>query len=340
MKLKLVEWLACPGCGEDLILAISRAGQTATWEAHWAIGEDREEQEILEGELKCRGCSTRYPIREGIPRLLPAGAEPGPGTGHRWTEFEEAVPEFEESFRDLIQPLSEADFMGRLVLDAGCGFGRHAFFAARFGAEVVALDHSSEAIASAAKNLGDHVRVHLVQGDVLHPPFKKGVFDITYSFGVLHHLTAPKEAFLKLGETVRPGGRLCLWVYGPRQGITRIVVGALRGATAEMSASQLHNVSRVIAAGLRVFSHTPYAVLKNVPGLRSMVTHLPVHDHARWPFGVVVADVYDRLKVPVTAWFPGEQLEVWYAEGGYADISVTRRVRNNESFRSTGVKRS
>ena len=38
-------------------------------------------------------------------------------------------------------------------------------------------------------------------------------------------------------------------------------------------------------------------------------------------------------------YFTGEELEVWYADAGYADIRVSRRVRNSESFRATGVRR-
>jgi SAM-dependent methyltransferase len=228
------------------------------------------------------------------------------------------------------------------VLDAGCGFGRHAFFAARYGAEVVALDHSIEAVTSAARNLADQQRAHVVLGDIQRPPLRRASFDLVYSFGVLHHLDDARAAaatFLTLTDLVRPGGRLSLWAYGPRQGITRIVTGALHGATSEMNPDQLHRFSRAIASGLRVFSHTPYAFLRQVPLLRSVVSHLPVHDHYRWPFPVVVADVFDRLRVPVNAYFTGEELERWYAEAGYADIAVSRRVRNNESFCSTGVRR-
>jgi hypothetical protein len=72
---------------------------------------------------------------------------------------------------------------------------------------------------------------------------------------------------------------------------------------------------------------------------RSLVTHLPVHDHSQWPFDVVVADIYDRLRVPLTGTYTGEELEKWYAEAGYADIEVTRRVRNTEGFVGRGVKR-
>ena len=43
---------------------------------------------------------------------------------------------------------------GDLVLDLGCGFGRHAFEAARRGASVVALDAGPEEVAQVRATLG------------------------------------------------------------------------------------------------------------------------------------------------------------------------------------------
>ena len=47
--------LCCPVCKGDLVLVI----------------EKEDETEILEGELLCSACDVKYPIREGIPNLLP-----------------------------------------------------------------------------------------------------------------------------------------------------------------------------------------------------------------------------------------------------------------------------
>ena len=118
-----------------------------------------------------------------------------------------------------------------------------------------------------------------------------------------------------------------------------LATGALRGAAAAMTPEQLHTFSRVIATGLRVFSHTPYRFLSPVPPFGWLLSALPVHDHHKWPFDVVVADIYDRLRVPVTGTFTGEQVERWYAEAGYADIRVSRRLANTESFRGLGSRR-
>jgi uncharacterized protein YbaR (Trm112 family) len=55
MKRLLLDVLCCPVCKGDLLLQV------------------REEtgDEIVEGELICAACRVNYPIREGIPDLLP-----------------------------------------------------------------------------------------------------------------------------------------------------------------------------------------------------------------------------------------------------------------------------
>ncbi len=50
-----MEILCCPVCKGDLILQV----------------EAENEEEVLEGTLLCGACAATYPIREGIPNLLP-----------------------------------------------------------------------------------------------------------------------------------------------------------------------------------------------------------------------------------------------------------------------------
>lgn len=349
MKYRLLPWLACPACkSARLALETRRVETRPITVGHFEPGETDlpgvdlargEEREVIEGALHCQDCGAIYPVREGIPRLLPPGTEPGPESAHRWTTFDSAFPEWEENFLDLSDPLKPADFLGKLVLDAGCGFGRHAYYAARYGAEVVAMDSSGDAVASAQRNTANLERVHLVQGDLLNPPFREETFDMTLSFGVLHHLERAEDAMEALTSVTRPGGRLSLWVYGPRQGAALSLTNALRGLATGLEPEELYRLSQGIASGLRLFSHTPYRALQHVPVAKSVVSHLPIHDHHRWPYAVVVADVYDRLRIPVRRWFTGRELEVWYSEKGFADVVVSRRVRNTETFRATGVRR-
>ncbi len=348
MKYRLLSWLCCPECrSDDLRLETVKTAVVPILSCQFESGEDPagvdldrlEEQVVLSGAIHCGDCASVYPIRDGVPRMMPKGAREGPPSPHAETILDIARPEWEMNFQELMAPIKPGEFLGKLVLDAGCGFGRHAFFAARYGAEVVCLDSSPDAVNAAQRNLGGLARAHVIQGCIHTPPFRDELFDLTYCLGVLHHLEDPKGAFRNLGATVRPGGRLSLFVYGPRQGLTLTASNVLRSATKEMSTDQLMQFSGVVARGLRLFSHTPYRALRHLPLAQDVVSHLPVHDHHQWAFEVVVADVYDRLRVPVHHWFTGEELEGLLTDDGYVDVQVTRRVRNNETFRATGIRR-
>ena len=68
-------------------------------------------------------------------------------------------------------------FKGKVVLDAGCGKGRHSSLAQQWGArEVIGLDLSDavETAFAAARHLRN---VHVVQGDICQLPFAR-VFDM------------------------------------------------------------------------------------------------------------------------------------------------------------------
>lgn len=349
MKYRLLPLLACPACrNPDLTLDARRTETRTITRGHFESTEGvppgvdldrRTEIEVLEGALHCPDCGATYLIREGIPRMLPPGSEEGPATAHRWSTFPGGARAWEQAFLDLLAPLQAPDFLGKLVLDAGAGYGRFATTAARYGAEVVALDSSGDAVASAAHNCADQHRVHVIQGDLLRPPLREERFDLVMAFGVLHHLDDPQAAFTALGELLRSGGRLAMQVYGLRQGATLAVSETLRSITTGLEPDELHKVSRVISRGLRIFSHTPYRFLNRVPVAGSVVSHLPVHEHHQWPYDVVVADVYDRLRIPVKRWFNREKVEQMYLAEGYTDVSVVRRVRNNETFQAMGRRR-
>ena len=349
MKYRVLEWLACPACrGSDLVLEIRKTSADETYHGAWAEDEqdlpglDHEGRallEIMEGAIHCKDCSAIYLITDGIPRMIQEESEEHLASGHRWTKFHGEAPEYEENFRDMTHPMSPKDYLGKLVVDLGCGFGRHAYYAARYGAEVLCIDNAPDAVASAQANCEGLPRVHVVQGDMTNPPVRDECADFVFCFGVLHHLADPRAAFGAIKQVLKTNGRLQLWVYGPRQGSVAMVSRSLHGAASGMEDERLHQFSRWISSGLRLFSHTPYRVLRHTPVMKSVVSHLPAHDHHKWPFDVVVADVYDRLRVPVTAYIMGEELERWFADEGYSDIQVTRRVRNNESFRGMGTRR-
>ena len=115
---------------------------------------------------------------------------------------------------------------GDRLLDLGCGFGRHAYQAARLGAEVVALDFGADevrnvrdtfgAMAEAGELDADKSRVGSVQGDALHLPFADGLFDRVIASEILEHIPDDQTAMAELARVLRPGGSMAVTV--PRCG--------------------------------------------------------------------------------------------------------------------------
>ena len=106
---------------------------------------------------------------------------------------------------------------GDLILDAGAGFGRHAFEAARRGARVVALDYAADevvttrntfaAMAAAGEITADRF-VSGLRGDATRLPFADNTFDCVVTSEVLEHIQADTAAIAELFRVLKPGGVL------------------------------------------------------------------------------------------------------------------------------------
>ncbi|HUC23346.1 MAG TPA: methyltransferase domain-containing protein [Streptosporangiaceae bacterium] len=104
---------------------------------------------------------------------------------------------------------------GTRLLDLGCGAGRHAFEAARRGAEVVALDtdHSElqhvRATAAAMAEAGQiqaPAGLASAAGDATRMPFPDCSFDLVIAAEVLEHISADQRALTEISRVLRPGG--------------------------------------------------------------------------------------------------------------------------------------
>ena len=153
----------------------------------------------------------------GIPRFVDSDAY-AESFSFEWqrhvrTQLDSAASDESERTFTEKTGLTPADVAGKLVLDAGCGMGRFADVVSRWGGHVVGIDLSL-AVEAAHANLAGRENVRIMQADLFHLPFPPGTFDIVYSIGVLHHTPDCEKAFRQLVPFVRPGGRLCVWVYG------------------------------------------------------------------------------------------------------------------------------
>jgi len=110
---------------------------------------------------------------------------------------------------------------GDLLLDLGCGFGRHAFEAARHGAKVVASDHAHDELVSVRATFGAMAEAGevkeegctgTVRGDGTRLPFADGAFDRIIASEVLEHIPHDADALAELSRVLRPGGTIAVTV--------------------------------------------------------------------------------------------------------------------------------
>ncbi len=104
-----------------------------------------------------------------------------------------------------------------LVLDAGCGEGRHCFGVLERGADVVGLDLDFASLRAASGRLRDRASelgsVGAVnQGDAFHLPYRDNTFDRVICSEVMEHVHDYVGAARELARVTKPGGRLAITI--------------------------------------------------------------------------------------------------------------------------------
>jgi len=179
---------------------------------------------------------------------------------------------------------------GAKFLDAGAGFGRHAFEAARQGATVFALDYASEEVVMTrntfgamleAKEITEQAYGGVLRGDATKLPFADNTFDCVVTSEVLEHIQDDVSAISELHRVLKPGGSLGVtvpswwpekinWMLSDEYHAPKSVGGHVR----IYSATELK--AKLRSAGLEVTDshhahalHSPYWWLKCAVGPRN-----------------------------------------------------------------------
>jgi len=302
MKEKLLEYLACPLCRGTLRCEITQISADFPW------------KEILDGSLHCRQCQKAYPIRAGIPRLIPDQQveevqKTVDGFGYEWNKFNRQIADTymsqQQNFYDFIHPVTAGFFEGKRVLDAGCGMGRFLKLGAEFGStEIIGVDLSAT-VDAAYGNTCRLPNAHVVQGDILRLPFKT-CFDYIFSVGVLQFLPEPRRGFQEL--TRLPHSFLYL-------------ISCMLGA--------------VLFAGLNIV----YRPANEWKILKKIGPRLPKNEYlyytARLSYHEITSVIFDHLVPQLVVYLSKAELIDWFEKEQLHQIEISSR--NNMSWRAHGV---
>ena len=298
----------------------------------------------MEGELRCSSCASSFPITSGIPRFANleevesdkhATAE---NFGWQWKHFTHQDARYAEQFLGWIAPVTPEFFRGKVVLEGGCGKGRHTLLAAQWGAhEVIGVD-LSEAVETAFAATRSAPNAHVVQADIFRLPLARK-FDYAFSVGVLHHLPDPRQGFLSLASKVKPGGHVTAWIYGAENNewIVRLVNPVREKITSRIDRRALLHLSKIPAAGLFLATKLIYGPLNRRGS--TLGQHLFYNDYlsAIAPFGWRDQHliVFDHLVAPTAFYITREEFESWWRDVGATDVVIS--WHNKNSWRGTGM---
>ena len=323
-----MHYIVCPFCEESLDLKITK----------------QEGPEIIEGELSCKKCRRAYPITRAIPRIIPEAMEvkqykTANAFGYQWKKWKEMSQLYTPEFLDYLKPLPGEALTGKLVLDAGCGMGRLLIPAAGFKPKALIGFDLSEAVEVAYENAKPYPFVHIIQGDIYNPPFRKNSFDFIYSIAVLHHLPDPKKGFLKLVEYVKPKGTMFTWVYGHEgnEVFLAIFEPFRKYVTVFLPRKVLEPIALFLAALMWLIVQLIYKPLNflKIGGFLPMNEYLIFQTNMG--FRYLWLTTFDKLVAPVVHYHRRNEIEQWFAEAPLDGVEIS--WRNKNSWRGYGSKK-
>lgn len=175
--------------------------------------------------------------------------------GYEWDRYHGLEGNYENQFLNWVSPLSQQDFKGKSVLDAGCGMGRNSYWPLSYGAkEVVAFDFDERSVRRAKDTLSRFENFSVELKSIFKLDFKDR-FDIVFSIGVIHHLEDPKLALKNLVLALKPSGKLVVWVYGyeGNEWVVRFVDPVRKNITSKLPVGLVHFLSYFCSIPLWVF---------------------------------------------------------------------------------------
>lgn len=116
--------------------------------------------------------------------------------------------------RPAMMGLVPQQLAGLHVLDAGCSAGWYSEQFAQRGAQITAVDISSEMVKQTQNLLGD--KAHVICLDLEEPlPFQDDSFDFVVSSLTLHYMENWEGTFQELHRVLKPGASFLLSIHHP-----------------------------------------------------------------------------------------------------------------------------
>lgn len=329
MNKQLLNLLACPTCLSELDLKIYEGDQ----------------EYIAHGEFTCCGCRKKFEIKDDIPFFSPLIQHDGVKNQQEtystwWDDYhdEESIvdPTSRNFFYNSLRIKSE-EMEGKIVLDAGCGNGRFSYVVSFARPQLLVAFDISSGLLHAKKAISKHnptANVAYVQGDITRPPFKKEVFDIVFSWGVIHHTPDTKKTFKTLSKRVKERGKLGIYVYEfhPLYRFNKQLVSFIAYIRSLFLIRPLRFICSRFPAKIVRLLFLPIYYVERVLNIGVVGCHGPAGE--KWDKERYFRVVIDRFKTRYASEHQLEEVLQWFQENGFNHL----RVGSKPKVSVSGVK--
>jgi ubiquinone/menaquinone biosynthesis C-methylase UbiE len=197
--------------------------------------------------------------------------------------------------------ISPSFYVGKSVLDSGCGGGRYSVAWKLLGADKVeGIDLSESNIEDATKRVGiaGIEGVSFRQGNALSLPYENEEFDVVFSNGVLHCSTDWRVGVRELVRVLKPGGFGWLYLIESPGGLYWDLIEVMRVL---MNGEDRRGVQRILSAigvpANRIFFMLDHVLVPvNVRLTEAEIANELVHAGAKDPRRLLRGADFDRIE--------------------------------------------
>jgi len=247
--------------------------------------------------------------------------------GEQWSHYTENRDFYASSevLDDLFGPLlNKNELQGRDLADVGAGTGRYTRMFHELGAASVLAMEPSDAISVLERNTGGLTGIRCRRGTAEDLPAAR--FDWVLCIGVLQFIPAAQQALIAMGEALRPGGRLFLWVYG-KEG-NRLYLALVRPLRWISSRIPHRALDRL--AGLLAYPAGWYASACRILPL-PMARYMRRY-YYRLDYYSRKLIIYDQLNPSFVRYYERDELQDLLEKSGFTEIRMHHRLGSSWSM--------